>query len=263
MTNRRKQTQSLALHNSGIAATVVVATAAVAIGFYLYRRLWFGGGGDSNNNDPNVARNGRRSNNGNLSAGSGSGKSANAVRRAMTISLRNVILWNPSPDPSTPTLGFLQHAVSLLRYYAANYDLYLIMPVTTIEEKDEVMRMLSDAGLLAPAKNTDTSAKTNQQSSGACLDEHKVVFCETSEGVAHIVRHLTPAIHIDADLETIRLVRTFVGRLVWVRPRRQAAGSIDEEQIDMPHLWQGRGAPIETISHLAECSFGPSVQQSR
>ncbi|RKP09396.1 hypothetical protein THASP1DRAFT_8424, partial [Thamnocephalis sphaerospora] len=114
------------------------------------------------------------------------------------------ILWNPSPDPTAPTLGFLQHAVVLLRYFAEHYDLYLMTPVTTLEEKTEVMRLLRDAGLHA-----------------AQLDEHKILFCQTSEGVAHLVRHLAPAVHVDADAEIVRMVRTFVGRVVWIRPHRQ------------------------------------------
>ncbi|KAI8051197.1 hypothetical protein BDF22DRAFT_692497 [Syncephalis plumigaleata] len=271
MSHRRKQAQTLSSSSNAVTTTIIVATAVVALGVYLYRRLGgYGGGGDEGNDGDRTRLGGGRHGNNNLLARTNqdarrSGKAGKTIRRAMTISLRNVILWNPSPDPSTPTLGFVQHAVNLLKYFAINYDLYLIMPVTTIEEKEEVLRMLRQAGLMAPSASSASASSTNLQQSDVCLDEHKVMFCETTEGVAHIVRHLTPAIHVDADLDTVQLVRTFVGRVVWVRAPRpvtvssnggeQSSAAASAASAEVPHLWPGRGAPVETVNTLSECSL--------
>jgi hypothetical protein len=146
------------------------------------------------------------------------------------------------------------------------------MPVTTIEEKEEVLRMLRQAGLMAPPTHPHNgqhnTTPSNPQQSDVCLDEHKVMFCETTEGVAHIVRHLTPAIHVDADLDIVQLVRTFVGRVVWVRAPRPVttfSNSSSEQSYvaELPHLWPGRGAPVETVDSLAECSLISSNSSNR
>jgi hypothetical protein len=172
----------------------------------------------------------------------------------MTISLRNVILWNPSPDPTAPTLGFLQNAVTLLRYFAEKYDLYLVMSVKTHEERTEVMRLLRDAQLIRSVDDTSEDAPGK-----ARIDEHKVLFCETEAGTTHIIRHLSPNIHVESDFKTVQDVRTFVGQVIWICPQGTQSNDVNgtDVKVLLAKTTTGRSAPVSIATSLAECSLSP------
>ncbi|KAG0247659.1 hypothetical protein BG011_001117 [Mortierella polycephala] len=189
-------------------------------------------------------------------------------RKVMTISLKNTIVWNPSPDPTTPNYGFVEGAIPLLTYLAENYNLHLILfcppleqnqhhshdhgkgRVLTIREQDEIRRqqqlgqdrekeqillMLRNAGLI-PA----VGAKGPK-----LIDPRQLLICETEEGIGHVVRHLESHVHIDAVQTVVEMVQGVVPKVVFVQKKvgHSRTSSNASERA-------GQGADLMTRSHI-------------
>ncbi|KAJ3044002.1 hypothetical protein HDV00_003530 [Rhizophlyctis rosea] len=123
---------------------------------------------------------------------------------SITISMKNIILWNPSPDPQTPNHAFIEGALPFLLALVSSpyYIVHLIMVVSSDKEQQYIERLLQ---------------KSNLYTSG--LDKRRVLFCETEEGKAHIVRSISPALHMDNNDSVIRMVSPFVNVALRVRKR--------------------------------------------
>ncbi|KAF8924297.1 hypothetical protein EDD21DRAFT_421310 [Dissophora ornata] len=180
-------------------------------------------------------------------------------RKVMTISLKNTIVWNPSPDPTTPNYGFMEGAVPLLFHLAENFNLHLILlcptllqqhqqhsPHTngksralTIQEQDElkheqqlglerereqILTMLRNAGLITPPGSRGPKL----------IDPRQLLICETEEGVSHVVRHLESQVHVEARQSTLEMVQGVVPKVVFVqkRPGHSRASSNANGQVD-------------------------------
>ncbi|KAG0215268.1 hypothetical protein BGX28_000487 [Mortierella sp. GBA30] len=190
-------------------------------------------------------------------------------RRVMTISLKNTIVWNPSPDPTTPNYGFVEGAIPLLFHLAENYNLHLILlcpslqpqpqrqqhgkgPVLTIQEQDEIkqqqqlgqerereqiLTMLRNAGLISPVGTRGPKL----------IDPRQLLICETEEGVSHVVRHLESQVHVEALQNVVELVQGVVPKVVFVqkRPGHSRASSIAKEQQQ-----NNRSSEAMTRSHI-------------
>ncbi|CAG8825586.1 8740_t:CDS:2, partial [Dentiscutata erythropus] len=123
-------------------------------------------------------------------------------KKTMSISMKNVLLWNPSSDPETPNHAFFENVVPLLNLLSKSYEIYLICPVSSFQEKEQILNFLRHANLLKPGT----------------IDEQRVLFCETQEGKVHIIRHIEANIHIEGGIngeETVEMVRGFVGNVIW------------------------------------------------
>ncbi|KAJ3087492.1 ATP-binding cassette sub- G member 2 [Quaeritorhiza haematococci] len=125
----------------------------------------------------------------------------------LTFSLSQTILWNPSPDPRSPNFAFLESILAYLRKVVSSghYDTYLIAAVSSDKEQEQILQLLKGSGLY-----------------GSGLDSRKVLFCETEEGKAHIVRHVEPHIHIETNDEIIQKLAPFVPKIV--RLKRVSSG---------------------------------------
>ncbi|KAK3807223.1 MAG: hypothetical protein J3Q66DRAFT_406479 [Benniella sp.] len=162
-------------------------------------------------------------------------------RKVLTISVKNTIVWNPSPDPTAPNYGFVEGIVPLLTYLAQNFNLHLILlcpshqqqnqayingkdRVLSIREQDEqrrqqqlaqdsdkeqILTMLRNAGLVAPPGTRGPKL----------IDPRKLLVCETEEGVSHVVRHLESQIHVDAMQNVVEMVQGVIPRVVYVQKR--------------------------------------------
>ncbi|KAJ3184585.1 hypothetical protein HDU87_003986 [Geranomyces variabilis] len=128
----------------------------------------------------------------------------------VTISMKNIIVWNPSPDPATPNHAFRESALpylqSLVKSQNPRIQIHLITVVSSDEEEAQIRELLKASGLYADG-----------------LDERRVLFCGTEEGKAHLVRHIEPAVHVDQNDEVIERLAPYVKRLV--RVRRTVIGS--------------------------------------
>ncbi|KAJ3192676.1 hypothetical protein HK101_006159 [Irineochytrium annulatum] len=131
-----------------------------------------------------------------------SGLPRNARHVPITIALRNVILWNPSPDPGSPNFAFIEGALPFLQSIAMSSRciVHLIALVSSDREQEQIKELLTSSGLFR-----------------AGLDRRRVLFCESDEGKFHIVRHIDPHTHVDADDECIRKLHPFLPRIIRCR----------------------------------------------
>ncbi|ORX90522.1 hypothetical protein K493DRAFT_287935 [Basidiobolus meristosporus CBS 931.73] len=125
----------------------------------------------------------------------------------MTISLKNIVVWSPSPDPKSPNYAFLEGTVPMLRTLSRLYDLYLLMQMSSPEERQQIIHLFTSAGLFRASKPGRED----------WIDRSRLVFCQSPEGKEYIARNLCSFVHIDDDLTTIRNLTPFVKRFIWVR----------------------------------------------
>ncbi|KAF9927880.1 hypothetical protein FBU30_002802 [Linnemannia zychae] len=205
--------------------------------------------------------------------GSKIAKTVRRNRKVMTISLKNTIVWNPSPDPTTPNYGFVEGVIPLLFHLAETYNLHLILlcpplPGTihnqhvngkgramTVQEQDEckkqqqlgqererdqILTMLKNAGLISPVGSRGPKL----------IDPRQLLICETEEGVSHVVRHLESQIHIDAQQSVVELVQGVIPKVVFVqkKPGHSRASSISQDQ------QQQQNGDVMTRSHIRSSS---------
>ncbi|KAJ3149545.1 hypothetical protein HDU89_003596 [Geranomyces variabilis] len=158
----------------------------------------------------------------------------------VTISMKNIIVWNPSPDPATPNHAFRESALpylqSLVKSQNPRIQIHLITVVSSDEEEAQIRELLKASGLYADG-----------------LDERRVLFCGTEEGKAHLVRHIEPAVHVDQDDEVIERLAPYVKRLV--RVRRTVIGS--------PQLGGVRAAPAAARTASAPGSTTAAASSAR
>ncbi|KAF9903277.1 hypothetical protein EC991_004005 [Linnemannia zychae] len=306
-----------------LVAYTTLACSLVSLGVYVYRqqqKKGAGGGGssrgrpsnnsrESNSNHAGLDHDGRPSlDNNSTTAASGSrqqndsrssepqasslsrlgSKIARTVKRnrkVMTISLKNTIVWNPSPDPTTPNYGFVEGAVPLLFHLAETYNLHLILlcpalPSTTQQysqqqangkgrvmtaqeqediqrqqqlgqerERDEILTMLGNAGLISPVGSRGPKL----------IDPRQLLICETEEGVSHVVRHLESQVHIEARQSVVELVQGVVPKVVFIQKKsgHSRASSTSQQQSQ-----EQDGGDIMTRSH-ARMSSSRSSSSSR
>ncbi|KAF9109199.1 hypothetical protein BGX27_007877 [Mortierella sp. AM989] len=196
-------------------------------------------------------------------------------RKVMTISIRNTIVWNPSPDPTTPNYGFVEGVIPLLFHLAENYNLHLILLCPPVRERqqqpngkdreptnqeqhemkqqqqmgqdrdrEQILTMLKNAGLIvAPGSKASK-----------LIDPRQLLICETEEGVSHMVRHLESQIHVEAQQNVLGMVQGVVPKVVFVqkRPGHSRASSIARDQD------ASQSEDIMTRSHIRDRSSSRS-----
>ncbi|CAG8582802.1 46202_t:CDS:10 [Gigaspora margarita] len=118
-------------------------------------------------------------------------------------SIIKTLLWNPSSDPDNPNHAFFENIIPFLNQLAQLYVIYLVCPVSSTQEKEQVLTLLRNA----------------QQFNNNVIDERRVLFCETEEGKIHIIRHLETNVHVEGGTngeECVEMVRGFVGNVIWL-----------------------------------------------
>ncbi|KAI9298711.1 hypothetical protein K502DRAFT_362139 [Neoconidiobolus thromboides FSU 785] len=121
-------------------------------------------------------------------------------KKVLSISLDKIVLWNPSKDPSVPNYAFVESIVPILQKLCEQYELYLIGTVGSKKEQKQIEELIY---------NSELSKKHG-------LDVRKVIFCETTIGRSHIVRHIEPHIHVDSEMDVIRGLRMSMSRLILI-----------------------------------------------
>ncbi|KAJ9057759.1 hypothetical protein DSO57_1019544 [Entomophthora muscae] len=121
-------------------------------------------------------------------------------KKLLSISLDKIVLQNTSKDPAIPSYVFVESSLPTLCRLCEQYDVYLIATVKSILEQKQVEELIISSAL---------SVKHQ-------LDIRKVVFCQSSTGRSHIVRHLEPHIHVDNELAVIKQLSFSISRLILI-----------------------------------------------
>ncbi|KAL9538548.1 hypothetical protein MBANPS3_010848 [Mucor bainieri] len=169
-------------------------------------------------------------------------------RKRMTISLKNTVLWNPSPDVETPIYAFREHSIQLLTRLSYLYDIYVLVHVNSKEEQSNIEALLSNASVFSDL-----------------LDHRKVIYCSEEEGKIHIIRHIEPSIHIeggwemDDGEEIVKKLKPFVHKIIWLMTKRRRDSFRPEniKQDDRSIL----GANVELSDSLINTSIAQEVTQ--
>ncbi|KAI8639017.1 hypothetical protein BD408DRAFT_435562 [Parasitella parasitica] len=131
-------------------------------------------------------------------------------RKRMTISLKNTVLWNPSPDVETPIYAFQEHSIQLLNGLSCLYDIHVIVHVNSKEEQSHIEELLGNAAVFSDL-----------------LDHRKVIYCSEEEGKIHIIRHIEPHIHIEGGWEKddgediVKALKPHVSKIIWLMTKRR------------------------------------------
>ena len=104
--------------------------------------------------------------------------------------------------------ALLDGVVDRLNELAQAFDVYLITVCHSDEAEQEIMAALDAAKLFVPGG----------------LSRDKVLYCETVPGKAHIARHIDPKVHIDADVESLRLLQPHIPSVFFVNAQAVADG---------------------------------------
>ncbi|KAI7897325.1 uncharacterized protein EV154DRAFT_489696 [Mucor mucedo] len=147
-------------------------------------------------------------------------------KKKMTISLKNTVLWNPSPDVNTPMYAFQENSIQILTRLSCLYDIYVIVHVNSEEEKGDIQRLLENAS------STDGLFVDG-------VDNRKIIFCSEEEGKIHIIRHIEPHMHVEGGWEKddgediIQKLKPFVSKLIWIQKRKDAPSHPNVELADL------------------------------
>ncbi|KAL0097491.1 hypothetical protein J3Q64DRAFT_1670739 [Phycomyces blakesleeanus] len=169
------------------------------------------------------------------------------TKKKITLSLKNTILWNPSPDVNVPNHAFHENgAILLLRLAQAN-EVYLIIHIHSEDERHQIQKLLENASLVGPR----------------LIDSRRILYCSTEQGKIHLIRHIEPAIHIEGGWELddgediVRKVRPFVNKLIWVVTRRRRTSF---NQSKLKESDEGvMGHNVELTDKLSDTSLAQEV----
>ncbi|KAI9272618.1 hypothetical protein BDA99DRAFT_498765 [Phascolomyces articulosus] len=228
-----------------------LAAALISLIVYWYKRFPPSSGArrsnlsSQGNNQQSRSPAGPSTTNSNNSSGWGSRLlGSSKKKRVLTLSLKNTVLWNPSSDVDTPNHAFHENAAIALNRLTQLYDVHVIIHVSSDDEREQINRLLQNAGLLEKG----------------LLDPRKILWCATEEGKIHMIRHIEPAVHIEGGWELddgediVRKLRPFVSRLIWVITRRRRSSF---NQARLKESDQGIiGANVELAEKLLETSIG-------
>ncbi|CAO3690956.1 hypothetical protein G6F70_006280 [Rhizopus microsporus] len=221
--------------------------AAAIISFVIY---WFKKYPPRRGITSNERNNSRQASNNNSIGWSNKLFKTSKNKKKMTISLKNTVLWNPSSDASM--YAFHENAVQLLSKLTHLYDIYVIIHVSSDEERRVIQSLLENAQLFTEKKEST-------------LDSRKVLFCSEEEGKMHIIRHIEPSVHIeggwerDDGEEIVKRLKPFVNRIIWVvtRRRRDSFRPENVKEEDQAIL----GHNIEVSEKLIDTSVACEVMQ--
>ncbi|CAO3642815.1 unnamed protein product [Mucor hiemalis] len=107
--------------------------------------------------------------------------SATRMKKKMTISLKNTVLWNPSRDVNTPNHAFHENTVLLLNKLAQVYDIYVMIQMSNEMERHQIQQLLNNANLV--------------------MDSRKILYCSTEQGKLHLIKHIQPSVHVEGGSE--------------------------------------------------------------
>ncbi|KAJ1953436.1 hypothetical protein IWQ62_005990, partial [Dispira parvispora] len=175
----------------------------------------------------------------------------------LTVHLNNALIWNPSRDPQSPNYAFKPNALPLLRIMTKYFDVYCIAHIRSTAEQMDI-RQLFDSGRRSQS-TPPSSTETGKDSAPEEMDRRKLLFCQTLKGKDHIVRHVQPLVHVDADLESIVTLATFIPHMVWLArsttlpvepsPDHSRVGPEPPESSNLGAVWNLANVRVFDITH--------------
>ncbi|KAI9282254.1 hypothetical protein BY458DRAFT_497638 [Sporodiniella umbellata] len=134
--------------------------------------------------------------------------SATGMKRKITISLKNTVLWNPSQDVNVPNHAFHENSVILLSKLSQSYDIYLIAHTNTKEEQQQIHQLLTKANVF---KWIDS--------------KKRVIYCSSPLEKIQCIHDIEPFIHIEGGWE-LGDGSEIIGNLqntrtIWVLPNQK------------------------------------------
>ncbi|KAI8894745.1 hypothetical protein BC833DRAFT_603799 [Globomyces pollinis-pini] len=123
-------------------------------------------------------------------------------KKIITISTKNILLWNASSDPTQPIIAFKESAIAFLKSLlkTSDWSPILISVISSDQEEVAIQQLLHSTGLYSNG-----------------LDPKKVLFCSTKEGVVHITRHINPKLHMDTNVDTVAALAPHLTRCIYVQ----------------------------------------------
>eukprot|EP00039_Didymoeca_costata_P008711 m.115363 g.115363 ORF g.115363 m.115363 type:complete len:202 (+) comp14199_c0_seq7:240-845(+) len=104
-----------------------------------------------------------------------------------------------------------ESVVSLMRALADTFEVIVIVPDCTSDDTEKsVNQTLARNGFVQPCPITQTSQLHN-------------VFCEKEESITHIVRRLSPDVHIDVSKNIVDTLQPHINAIVLVSEEVEAA----------------------------------------
>ncbi|KAJ3215360.1 hypothetical protein HDU67_000516 [Dinochytrium kinnereticum] len=147
----------------------------------------------------------------------------NAKNIVLSISVQNVILWNPSPDPMHPNYAFTEHSLTHLLTLLTHprYIVHLMAVTTSNPETRQILSLLRTSGLFK-----------------AGLDPRRVLFFADEHAKCEAVVSLGSVVHVDSvDASVVRLAG-IVPHVVRVgrRPGIGSLGAAVASTLDASHV---------------------------
>lgn len=112
---------------------------------------------------------------------------------------------------NTPNHAFHEDAALFLAKLATQYDIYVIIHMNSTQEHYQIQQLLNN--------------NTHRLLDPHLIDERKILYCHSEQGKVHLIRHISPSIHIEGGWEMgngypviQELAHSLVPRLVWVLP---------------------------------------------
>ncbi|KAG1452256.1 hypothetical protein G6F46_006368 [Rhizopus delemar] len=128
--------------------------------------------------------------------------SAAGMKKKMTISLKNTVLWNPSRDIQLPNHAFQENAIRLLIELSTAYDMYVMIHMNTDQDRNQIDQLMTSAHLF------DT------------IDRRKVLYCSSEEGKVQLIHQIDPVVHVEGGWELDdgkkMMERLSVDRVIWI-----------------------------------------------
>jgi hypothetical protein len=114
-------------------------------------------------------------------------------------------------DSSSPNFAFKESILPTLIRLLKTHSLYLIHHISSDAEEIAIKSLYYSSGLY---------------SSG--LSPNQVLFCDTSQGLFHMVRHLSPSYHLDDDFNRLSQLRNYIQYPVFVKKPSNNALVVDD-----------------------------------
>ncbi|EFA85040.1 splicing factor [Heterostelium album PN500] len=120
-------------------------------------------------------------------------------KKKVTLSTIDTVYYEHITDRKVCNFTLIESERDTLLRLASTADLYLLTQITDDNEEEMVINLLKSYGIFE-----------------AGLNPHKVLFCSTTQGRAHIARHLESILHIDDDLTALTMLKPHVQFLTFI-----------------------------------------------
>ncbi|EGG23808.1 splicing factor [Cavenderia fasciculata] len=124
--------------------------------------------------------------------------------KKISISTINVIIektvhYESPSDRRICSYKFMESEKQALIKLTSQCDIYLMTMIEDDSEEDKIKSILKDSGIFDNG-----------------LNPHKILFCSTTQGRAHMSRHLECLMHIDDDYQVLSMLKPHVQHLLHI-----------------------------------------------